>query len=337
MATTYNMAQVDSSKPFYYRNSSERLSSETPRDDFLAPSQYLIYIQNNRSFADVDGSTHIARKIRDYISDDILWYDLILETDSDGDTLSNPSPITVSADMVLKERPFHDIQPRHMYHFAPLTSSSNIEARSFVIKGNLTRPLESTTRSGLGSGIYGRYIENSDNIQTFISDPNQSVYLIECPNAYPIQDKEHGESLTIASINTNRYLDRIIQTLRGISKSSDTDQDNYNTALELIRINHSPTLLRLWNIVFYRTGDIITKDWLDDILAKYVSKYLEDTTLIDSVNGSLLQELPINDIMMKLGYDGIIASDMYNNGWDRGCVSYNYSQANIIRGETARY
>lgn len=323
------------------------MNAELAERNFLEPSEYLIYMQNRQPFADVDGSTHIARKIRDYISDDTLWYDMLLETDADGDTILNPNPITVSGDRVVSDRPFSGIQPRQMYHFAPLVFSSGIEypiqARGFVIKNNLIRPLESTSRSALGSGIYGRYIEDPNIIPSLVTDPNQSVYLIDCPNAYPIQDKEHGESLTVASLNTNRYMDRIIQTLRGLQDLSinienSSDQTNgYNTALTLIRMNENPTLLRLWNIVFYRTEDQINKQWLDDILAKYAAKYLTDNTLVDSVNGDNLQELPINDIMLALGYDGVIASDPYNNGWNRGCVNYNYSLAGVIQGETARY
>lgn len=321
--------------------------SELSNENFLAPSEYLIYLKNLQPFADAEGSTHIAKKIRDYISDDKVWYDLLLETDSDGDIIVNQNPITVSADRVVSDRPFNDIQPRQMYHFAPLIFSSDIQypiqARGFVIKNNINRPLESTSRSGLGSGIYGRYLQNPDIIPSLLTEANQSVYLIDCQNAYPIQDKEHGESLTIASLNTNRYMDRIIQALRGLqnltldNNESPNDMNGYNTALGLIRMNENKTLLRLWNIVLYRTQDQISKEWLDDILAKYAIKYLTDTTLVDSVNGDSLQELPINDIMLALGYDGIIASDPYNNGWNRGCVSYNYSLAGVIQGETARY
>lgn len=373
MAAMYNMPQLMSNQTNLLSGYNHMISTPRPRPrtefsldniqkvandeladgNFLEPSEYLIYMQNKQPFADVDGSTHIARKIRDYISDDKLWYNMLLETDADGDIILNPDPITVSGDRVVSDRPFNDIEHSEMYHFAPLVFSSGIEypiqARGFVIKNNLIRPLESTSRSALGSGIYGRYIENPNIIPSLVIDPNQSVYLIECPNAYHIQDKEHGESLTIASLNTNRYMDRIIQTLRGLQESSinvenvenvesSSDQTNgYNTALTLIRINENATLLRLWNIVFYRTENKVNKEWLDDILAKYAVKYLTDNTLVDSVNGDNLQELPINDIMLALGYDGIIASDPYNNGWNRGCVNYNYSLAGVIQGETARY
>lgn len=306
-------------------------------ESFLAPGQYLVYIPNQQRFADVEGYTHIARKIRDYIQDDILWYDFILETDTDGDILSNTVPITVPGDRVVSDLPFHNIEPRVMYHFAPLTSVATdsvpypIQARSFVIKSNVTRPLESTSRSALGSGIYGRYVNNPSNVDALRNAPDQEVYEIDCSSAYPLQDKEHGESLTVASLNTNRYLDRILESLR------EAEEINFATVLGQIKLNESPTLFTLWNIVLYRTFDSLSRDELNEILAQYVVDYLTGSSLRDTVNGEPLQELPINRILQRLGYDGVIASDPYNNGWNRGCVSYNYSQAQVIQGEFARY
>ena len=31
-----------------------------------------------------------------------------------------------------------------------------------------------------------------------------------------------------------------------------------------------------------------------------------------------------------MGYTGLIADDLYNNGWDRGCVSYNFEETDIM-------
>jgi len=320
-----------------------RLSFSTT--NFLAPNQCLVYIENRQPFADVDGSTQIAQIVRSFIQDNILWFDLILETNSDGDNLSIPIPITVSADKIVSNRDFHDIDLKQIYHFAPSSSPAlsltqingtismeyPVKAGSFVIKKNLINPLESTSRSALGSGIYGRYVQDINEIPTLLTEPNQSVYLIEIPNAYIIQDKEHGESITIASLNTNRYMDRIIQLLR------ESDNPTFEAAKLFIHINEHPSLLILWNIVFYRTQEMIDQDWLENILAQYAVNYLKNNNLLDSLNGNFINELPINNIMRELGYDGLLASDPYNNGWDRGCVSYNYSQASIIQGETARY
>jgi len=304
----------------------------TSKENFLALSQCLVYIENRNPFADADGSTQIATIVRSYIQDNNLWFNVILNTDSDGDIINEGNVIIISGNNVVSDRSYKDIQQRQFYYFASSSSLEHlIKARSFVIKKNLNRPLESTSRSALGSGIYGRYVQNFDDIPSLLTDPSQSVYIIDVPNAYIVQDKEHGESITIASLNTNRYLDRIIESLRG------DPVINLDIIHERIRINESPNLFTLWNIVLYRTEDIITKEQLEEIMSQYVLKYLTDASLTDSINEEFLQELPINDIMQMLGYDGILASDVYNNGWDRGCVSYNYAQANIIQGETARY
>lgn len=315
-------------------------------ENFLEPGEYLIYIANRQSFADAEGVTHVARKLRDYIEDDSLWYDFILETDVDGDRLTNPVPITVSANRVVSEREFREISPKEMYHFATSSnlgsfngSQNFIQARSFVIKSNVTRPLESTSRSALGSGIYGIYSKNVSDIMNLRTSQDQAIYNIDCSRAYPIQDREHGESLTVASLNTNRYLDSILELFNEDDYQSYRDYENIKLSdiLSVIESNQSPKLFTLWNIVLYRTYDSLSQETLNTIMAQYVLDYLTDFSLTDSVNGNPINELPINRILGYLGYDGIIADDPYNNGWDRGCVSYNYNQAQVVEGEFARY
>lgn len=323
----------------------QRSGSSSFSSNLLAPSECLVYVENLLPFSDVDGYTYIARSIRDYIIDDTLWYDLLLETNSEGIRLPVPSPISVSGDSIVSDRSFHDISPRKMYHFAPLTYSSSVDlpeqARSFVIKSRIIKPLELTSRSALGSGIYGRYIMNENSVKSYTTNSEQAVYVIECPNAYPLQDKEHGESLTVASLTTNRYVDQIIQAFRSVINGNNNELmdpvENLNIARSIIKSNESPNLVTLWNFVFYRTQDSIIQEWLEELLAQYVSNYFSTTTLVDSLNGEPLQELPINDIMKGLGYDGIIASDIHNNRWNRGCVSYNYTSSTMIQGGEARY
>lgn len=306
--------------------------------DFLSPNECLVYILNLLPFSDVDGYVYIASIVREYTIENRIWYDLLLQTDSEGRS-SIPSPVTVTADAIVSNRSFRDVQPKQFYHFGTLLNSIAIEypvvASRFVIKSKLTSPLESTSRSALGSGIYGRYIANPNNVSAYITNPEQTVYTIECPNAYPLQDKSHGDSVTVASLTTNRYLDNIIQALRDVISSE--EEDNLIMARAIIQSNDSTNLVTLWNIVLYRTQNIITKDWLDELLARYAVKYLTTNSLVDSINGGSIQELPINDIITTLGYDGIIASDVYNNRWDRGCVCYNRSLATIIQGDDARY
>lgn len=308
---------------------------------FLAPNECLIYVKNTLPFSDTEGTVQIARVQKSGImSRNREFSDLILTTDADGDQINDPFPITVPTTEILTNRPRHDIKNQVFYHF-PVTDS--IMGTSFVIKKNITNSLESTSRNGLGSGIYGKYIEDPDTIGDFLTDPNQIVYEIPCNNPYIIQDKEHGDSITVASLTLNRYLDRIIPALR---KDYIADNNNYqlsdydvdfSQAQTLIEINKSPNLLTLWNIVLYQTGDNLTQSELDLILADYVANYLNDNTLVDSINGEPIYFLPINSIMRFLGYDGLLADDVSNNRWDRGCVSFNYTQSNIIQGSIARY
>lgn len=309
--------------------------TERMNTNFLDPNQCLVYVENLLPFADVDGATHIAQIIRSFITDDRLWYELLLITDMDGDRIPAFNPIIVTGDNVVSNRSVRDIQPRRIYNFAGLTLSDNIQypliASNFVIKDNIERPIESTSRSALGSGIYGRYIRDENNILPLRNNLDQLIYEIDCPNAYIVQDKEHGDSITVASLHINRYLDRIIQVFRSDNNLTITDISS------VIRMNSIQNLVTLWNIVLYRTQDSISQEWLEGLLANYVLKYLRDNTLVDSVNGNAIQELPINDIMQSLGYEGLLADDLSNNGWDRGCVSYNYSQAVILRGDMARY
>lgn len=284
----------------------------------LQPDECLVYLENDEPLPDVGGYTQIARIIR--TSDD--WYELKLLTNSDGNYISKTNTITVSLDRIVSLRGQRNIESKQIYH---LPEFDNVMASNFVIKRISETPLESTSRSALGSGIYGYYFSERTQIE------GEYIYLIDCFDSYIIQDKEHGESITWASLETNRYLDRILRYL----------ESNQITGLEEIRyifsINESPDLITLWKIVFYRTGDSIRKSQLENILVNYVYKYLNDNTLLDTLTNQVIQELPINHIMLELGYGGLISTDAFNNGWDRGCVCYDYSQATVIEGDTALY
>ena len=322
-------------------------SGEAPK--LLNYNQCLVYVENTQPFSDVDGTTQIARVVRTPVTTDsegatIQWYELELITDSEGDRLEKPQPIVVSEDRIVSNRSKKDILLRQFYNFASLTNSFEnggdiqypLAATNFVIKDRSDSPLESTSRSALGSGIYGIYLSDESMIPHLLTDENQITYLIDCPNAYIIQDKEHGESITVASLNTNRYLDRVIPALQS---------DDSIKPLDFIQMNPIHNLWTLWNIVLYRTNQHIAQDRLEQVLANYVVHYLSDPqdhsssyqTLVDSINGNALHELPINAIMRELGHDGIIGDDPYTNSWDRGCVSYNYDQAVIIQGSLSRY
>lgn len=309
----------------------------TVSNSFLAPNQCLVYIEDRRPFAYTEGIVYIAEIRRSYTLDDKVWYDVLLETSPSGEKLNIRRPCTISGNNVVSNRPQIDIQPREMYHFTQgrfTEESADINypiiANNFVIKKNLT-PITNTVRSALGSGIYCRYVGDSTKIPSLVVSPKQTVYLIDCPNAYIIQDKEHGLSISFASSHTNQYMDRIIIALQGVAEV------DYEIALAQIRATESSNIITLWNIALYRTQDTITQDWLEDILAQYAVGYLSSYDFVDTVNDDALQELPINDIMRCLGYTGLLAADLYSNGWDRGCVSYYYDQVSIIQGSTARY
>lgn len=294
--------------------------------NFLDPDECLVYVQNREPFADTNGTTHIGKLLRTYMDNDRVWFDVLLITDADGNEFTQHQKVTVSGDNIVSYRSYHDIEPKEFYHYATVTNSEKIEypisGRGFVIKKNIENPLENTSRSGLGSGIYGKY--------NYVND-SQTVYLIKCNNPYIVQDIEHSESITLASLNTNRYLDRMIQILR-FRKDLTMDDIIYE-----LQNNPSPNILSLWNIVLYRTEDIITQDQLDNIFAYYIMKYLYTNDLVDSINGDVIEELPINYIMKDLGYDGLLASDGNSNKWNRGCISYDYSSASLLQGQTARY
>lgn len=294
----------------------------------LNPDECLVYVENIHPFADVSGTTQIAKILRTPLvyfdnGDVIQNYDLELMTDVDGDILDIPEPITVTENNILTNRPNKDIQPRKFYNF------TNLTATNFVIKKNLTKPIESTSRTALGSGIQGIYVSNQNTINSYASDVQQEIYVIEVPNALIVQDKEHGESITVASLNTNRYLDKIINSLQNNARIS---------AKELIRLNNIDNLSTLWNIVLYRVNNYITKSALEKILIRYCDIYMNDTMqLKDTTNGNSLEILPINLILTELGYDGIIGTDSYINGWNRGCYSYNFENSSKIEGSVARY
>lgn len=296
--------------------------------NLLAPGEVLVYLEGSSYREIVNGTTRIARKIRDYIDNNTLWYELLLLTDANGDFLDEPEIIIAIGSTVLSEqRIYQDINPKVIYYFTNSTKEgTNMVAKSFVIK-NSNKVATVVDRSGFGSGIYGRYIENPVDVDKYITQQDEIIYKVNLNNPYPLQDKEHGESLTVASLNTNNYLERIIQTVQAIPDI------NYEQVLLFIRTNESPSLLTLWNIVLYRTYNSLDKETFDNILANYVLKYLTDNSLVDSTNGEVVQELPINHIMKSLGYNGIIAKDFYNNSTDRGCVNYLYDDDNIIRGD----
>lgn len=297
-------------------------------------NECLVYIENKLPDADVDGYTYIGQlnEIGETRSN------VTLLTDEIGNLL-NKDNVIISNSSIVSNRPFKDISPKKFYHL-----STNIIARSFVIKSKTMAPLETTSRSALGSGIYGRYILREESVKFYLTDNSQKAYLINCEQAYPIQDKEHLESLTVASLTTNRYIDKVIQVINDIVRIKSLDDvANIVSQVILSPVNifvddfNIPGLLVLWNIVYFRTKDVLSQKTLEDILIVYVTKYITEDNLRDTTNDSPIQELPINNIMKSLRYNGIIGTDRFTNSWDKGCIYYDLPEGTTMIGENARY
>lgn len=303
--------------------------------NFKAPdSQFcLVYLENTQPFADFNGSTHMARLITSFEENNRLWHKVQIVTSLDGDTIYQPKTITVLDSTIVSKRPVQDIQPHRLYQISTPLDGINFnqpKATGFVIKSQTKQPLASTSRSGFGAGIYGIFVKHPSQVDLLLTDRHQRIYPIDYAHPYIIQDKEHGDSLTIASLHTNTYVDRLIEAIR-----TTTSKEIANPST-LIRLNPIDNLVNLWNIVLLRTHDpVIDTVWLETILTAYIQLYLQENSLFDTSNGTPIQELPINHILSQLGYDGLLAKDGYNNRWNRGCVRY--SRTAVLQGSVTSY
>jgi hypothetical protein len=285
----------------------------------------LVYIENKIPFADVKGYTYLAKVLSE--SRDKKWYDVQLLTKPSGEPETRDRKVTISVANLLvpQRRSASDIV---FYQPAQQIMSNNIEyqltASGFLFKDNHNSPLRLTTSVGYGSGIYGRH--------RLPAEMMQSAYMVDGTSCYPLIDQAHGDSLTNASLQTNYYTDRLIEAYRAVPEPE---------AFEVQQtIDQYPldNLVTLWGIVMQRSSDyIMTKQELSSALRDYVLRYLQETELLDSMTGQPLAELPINAIMRSIGYDGVVAADSYNNSKYRGCVSYDYQEAELAFGGRASY
>ena len=113
-------------------------------EEFLSPDLLLIYVDNITPFADVRGTTCIAKQIKNYISGDVSWYDVIILSDEKGNPISFLS--TISGDRVVSNRSKINVVDNTFT--APFD-----ESRGFVLC-NLKNPFSSVSRTSLGSGIF---------------------------------------------------------------------------------------------------------------------------------------------------------------------------------------
>lgn len=305
----------------------------------------LVYLDIYSSHPDVHCITYIAKIISQNDDD---TYDVILLTDELGNTVENINPVTISHDVIVSYRPVHDIQPKFFYYFSELQSET-INADRFVMKQYddykqillPTLSLTQTTRIPFGSGIYGKYVANDNNLDDLTIDENEQIYRIDANDCYLIQDQAHGDSVILASLHTNRYLDDVFLSIQAQPNKETMDVDsliidaeNLNIKAPNIKIS---SLITLWNIALARTNDNISENQFLQILHNYVVDFLTQTTLRDAITNEFLSPLPINYILNDLGYHGILASDSTNNGWDRGCVSYDLELVQDLRGGIERY
>lgn len=282
----------------------------------------LISMPAKGSLPDTEHALHLARLGNLLHNNGEKWYEITLLTDSNGKEIADNSIILIPESYIIKRKP-KTISPKVIY-----VDEENLVAKNFVIKSGSNiniadnetvhdtkiGAITSTSRNGLGSGIYGLY-------------GNKNKFKIDMKDAYIIQDQINGEAITKASLETNRYLDNIIKENKNIN--------DYNIALKLIENDDIGYLVTLWNIVFYFSGEVITRVVLEDILAGYLIKYYQND-LFDREDNAII-EMPVNFIMINIGYTGVIGNDIFNNSWDRGCVSYQYDQAIKLIGNRAPY
>lgn len=278
----------------------------------------LVYLDNPYSSPDTTGITQVAQIHRSLTINKKNWYEISLLTDSNGNTLNSTDKILIQN--IISFRKYRTIKNRKLYYLG-----DEIIATTFANNkiGN-KNPLESASRSALGSGVYGLNLSNISDAKSLSID-NKMIYELDMLKTYDIQDKEHGESITIASLLTNRYLDKII-----------SNNDTVNIS-EVIKNDNIENLVILWNIVFFRSKRYMSYEKLENILSNYLKRYFTTHGLVDKRDNTPLIALPINYIMEEMGYTGLIADDLYNNGWDRGCVSYIFNKFDILSEGKAFY
>lgn len=286
----------------------------------------LVYLNTSRSSPDTSGFTQLAQIHRTLTINKKNWYEVTLLTDTNGNKLNSNDKILVQN--IISYRKYRTIKNRKLFHLNDKITGTTFVNNDLTNKtlnisdnnniNNNKNHLESASRTALGSGIYGINLVNISEARSLSID-NKMIYEIDMLEAFDIQDKEHGESITIASLLTNRYLDKII-----LNKN----------IIDVIKNDNIENLVILWNIVFYRNKRYISYEKLENVLSNYLIQYFTNHELMDERDNVSLIALPINYIMKEMGYSGLLADDLYNNGWDRGCVSYLFDKSDkLIEGK----
>lgn len=287
----------------------------------LNPDIELVYLDNPESSADTTGITQVAQIHRSLTINKKLFYEVSLLTDTNGDMLNSREKMLTRN--IVSSRKYRTIKNRKLYYIEDEIIATVFASNQLTNKNSLG----SASRSALGSGIYGTNLPSISEARK-LSLNNKKIYEIDLTEAFDIQDKEHGESITTASLLTNRYLDKII------SEVDINNLDNIFAISDIIKNDNIENLVILWNIVFYRNKRYISYETIENILSNYLIEFFTNYELIDKRDNISLIALPINYIMKEMGYSGLIADDVYNNGWGRGCVSYLFDKSDpLTKGE----
>ena len=288
------------------------------------PTRVLVYIVSTELFTITDGTTRWG-VITDINGE---TYTITILNARDGSPIGGDVRVPLSN--ILSTRPFREVKISTIYQMkdaslifypsvlqAPATStiSSKVTASSFCIRNTMDNPLDSTSRMSLGAGIYGTYFaEPPPSLRNRVYAIDVSTY-----RCYPIQDKEHGESITTASTYTNRYLDSLIVGYR--------NSENVEITLDSEEVSK---LYTLWEIVLVRTNDMLPYEQLQMLLSQYLQDFFSRAPLLSTRDRLELVVLPINYIMKYLGYQGLVADDFDNNNDERKCVLYDYDIETVI-------
>src|SRR6478736_4399910 len=167
----------------------------------------LVYLDSVESLPDTTGITQLAFIHRSLSINNQTWYEISLLTNENGEILEPIDKIMIRGNKIVSHRRYRSIINNNLYHL-----SDKITATGFADKNIVEYTLESTSRTALGSGIYGINVPNITYAADLAVD-NKLTYEIKITSPFEIQDKEHGESITTASLLTNRYLDKIILSL----------------------------------------------------------------------------------------------------------------------------
>lgn len=219
-----------------------------------------------------------------------------LLTDNIGNRYNTPALVTLSPTNIITVKPDSSTSQTFTY----------LGEGIFNFTGFVKGLVDKSTKTGLGAGLYGLYTDKPDlGITVTITKP-----LI-------LHDEMDGRMLTVASVETNRYVDKVVLKIQ---------TGDFETINQVVKETSTKAIKLLWNSFLYRREKKINSKKLKEILISYIDHYFNDTQ-IHNFSNDVIHQTPINFILHNLDYNGIYATDDFNNGWCRGCVAY-YPEVN---------